>query len=71
LIRELITRVEIGEHVFQLESVGEGKTRFTQAERFSGVLVPLFGFFIGRTERGFEAMNQALKARAEACRHLP
>lgn len=60
-----------GEHIFQLEPVGDDKTRFTQAERFSGVLVPLFGSFIGRTRRGFEAMNQALKARAEACRHLP
>ena len=41
--------------------------RFVQSERFSGILVPLVMAFIGRsTRQGFEAINQALKERAEA-----
>jgi hypothetical protein len=40
--------------------------RFVQDERFTGLLAPLVLRFIARrTWKGFEAMNQALKARAE------
>lgn len=56
-----------GEHSFEIEPLGEGQVRFVQSERFSGILVPLVMAFIGRsTRQGFEAMNQALKERAEA-----
>jgi hypothetical protein len=55
-----------GEHIFRLEALGEGRTRFTQAERFSGILVRAFGSTLDKTELGFEQMNSALKARAEA-----
>jgi hypothetical protein len=56
-----------GEHSFQVEPLGEGQVRFVQSERFSGILSPLIMAFIGRsTRQGFEAMNQALKERAEA-----
>jgi hypothetical protein len=55
-----------GEHSFRIEPAGEGRSRLTQAERFSGLLVRPFGGALGKTERGFEAMNVALKARAEA-----
>jgi hypothetical protein len=55
-----------GEHKFQIESRGK-ICRFHQSERFSGILVPLFGAgLFDATRRGFEAMNAALKARAEA-----
>ena len=55
-----------GEHVFELEPAGDG-TRFQQWERFSGILVPLLRTMIDvKTKRGFEAMNVALKQRAEA-----
>ena len=54
-----------GEHSFQLEPVGDSRTRFVQAERFTGVLVPLLGRALERTERGFGEMNEALKRRAE------
>jgi hypothetical protein len=55
-----------GEHAFGLEELAEG-CRFRQTERFSGILVPLFGAGLPEaTRRGFEAMNAALKARAEA-----
>jgi hypothetical protein len=55
-----------GEHVFEIEPTATG-VRFKQWERFSGILVPLLGKLIdGGTRRGFEAMNVALKRRAEA-----
>jgi len=55
-----------GEHVFIVEP-RDGGTRFVQRERFTGVLVPVLMPMIGNsTHRGFEAMNEALKARAEA-----
>jgi hypothetical protein len=54
-----------GEHKFQIEDRG-ASCRFHQSERFSGILVPLFGAGIfDATRRGFEAMNAALKQRAE------
>jgi hypothetical protein len=55
-----------GEHRFRIETHG-GMCRFHQSERFSGILVPLFGAgLFAATQRGFEAMNVALKQRAEA-----
>jgi hypothetical protein len=61
----LLPGVFDGEHRFQIED--HGKTcRFFQSERFSGLLVPLFGAgMFDATRRGFEAMNAALKKRAE------
>lgn len=53
-----------GEHSFRLEVI-DGGTRLTQAERFSGALVALFGRALDSTETGFQQMNAALKARAE------
>lgn len=55
-----------GEHVFQIEEVAPDRVRFHQEERFKGMLVPLLMRFIeSGTQKGFEAMNHALKARAE------
>lgn len=55
-----------GEHTFEITSLGEGRVRFHHWEKFSGILVPLLSRMLdGDTRRGFEAMNQALKARAE------
>ena len=56
-----------GDHRFLVESAGDGRTRFTQSERFTGVLTPvlaIFGLF-RNTHAGFEAMNRALKERVE------
>lgn len=54
-----------GYHEFHLESVdGERRTRLLQRETFRGALVPIF-LDQRRIERGFRAMNQALKERAE------
>lgn len=55
-----------GEHAFRLEQRAEA-CRFHHSERFSGVLLPLFGEgLLAATRLGFEAMNAALKRRAEA-----
>lgn len=54
-----------GEHLFRLEPLEGGRTRLVQAERFRGVLVPFFRKMLAATERGFEAMNRALRERAE------
>ena len=55
-----------GEHRFRIEPLGTNRVRFVQEEQFRGLLVPLvFRFIEGGTRQGFEAMNQALKARAE------
>ena len=59
-----------GEHSFRIEEHGKA-CRFHQSERFSGILVPLFGAgLFEATRQGFEAMNIALKERAETCTGL-
>ncbi|MBU2811277.1 SRPBCC domain-containing protein [Acidithiobacillus thiooxidans] len=56
-----------GEHYFQLTTISNGHTRFTQGEQFSGILVGVFlSSMEAATTGGFQAMNQALKNRAEA-----
>jgi hypothetical protein len=57
-----------GEHRFRV-AAEDGGTRFTQSERFEGVLVGVVNRWFGMgpaTEAGFEAMNAALKERAES-----
>ena len=53
-----------GTHQFALEDLG-GHTRLTQSETFRGLLVPFTGKTIARTEADFNALNRALKERAE------
>jgi len=56
-----------GEHYFILEETADGATVFRHGETFSGPLAyPLFALIRKDTKAGFEAMNAALKARAEA-----
>ena len=55
-----------GRHRFEVHAAGSG-TLFRQDEYFSGILVrPMRKSLEGSTRRGFEAMNRALKERAEA-----
>jgi len=63
--RLLVPGVFDGRHSFHLEAIGRDRTRLTQAEEFSGILVPLIGKTLEKTRRGFEEMNQALRLRAE------
>lgn len=61
-----------GEHSFTIETRGKGIVRFTQKEKFTGRLVPTMFSVIGaQTLRGFEAMNTALKERAEKVAPVP
>jgi hypothetical protein len=60
----LVSGLFDGEHYFLLEPIEKG-VRFTQGERFSGILVGLMRGMLAATEDGFTAMNMALKERAE------
>lgn len=55
-----------GEHYFRIEPISSNRVKFIQGERFSGLLVAFAksSLDIG-TQRGFVAMNQALKNLAE------
>lgn len=54
-----------GRHRFELTPTADG-TRLVQSEHFTGVLVPFMTKSLDtKTKAGFEAMNAALKVRAE------
>lgn len=56
-----------GRHRFELATTTSGGTRLTHSESFSGLLVrPMRRSLDNHTKPGFEAMNSALKARAQA-----
>ena len=61
----LVPGIFDGEHYFLLEPIGENRTRLTQGEKFSGLLVGLLGSMLAATSAGFKAMNTALKQQAE------
>jgi hypothetical protein len=55
-----------GEHGFRIEPEGDWRCRFAHFETFKGALAgPILWLAGEATRRGFEAMNEALKARAE------
>jgi hypothetical protein len=55
-----------GEHSFVIEPIGNNRVRLVDREIFNGLLVPLQAKDIDtNSRRGFEEMDQALKARAE------
>ena len=55
-----------GEHGFRVEPLGGESCRLAHFEQFKGVLVaPILWLAGDATRAGFEAMNKALKARAE------
>lgn len=55
-----------GEHSFTLTADGNGGTRLTQSETFSGVLVTLLRGSVRGAEAGFRALNEALTQRVQA-----
>ena len=58
-----------GEHIFEISRIGDQRVRLTQRETFKGVVVSLLWRSLSNNTRaGFEAMNMALKARAESQR---
>lgn len=56
-----------GDHTFEIEPLPNGRSRFTQRETFGGVLPKLAeGLLAREAQKGFDAMNQALRARVQA-----
>jgi hypothetical protein len=55
-----------GAHELTVEPRDGGGSRFLQRETFKGALIPFTGGMLRDTAAGFEAMNTALKQRAEA-----
>lgn len=54
------------EHRFRLEPAGEGRTKFLQSEKFTGLLIgPLTNSLLDRTALGFAEMNLAIKIQTE------
>ncbi len=54
---------------FEIEPVAPEQVRVTHVEDVHGVLAPLFGMVLGsRVQASHDALNAALKARAEASR---
>ncbi len=65
--RLLIPGLFTGEHSFSIEALDEKGVRFIQHEKFTGLLVPFMAKSLDKdTKSGFEAMNRALKERAES-----
>lgn len=59
-------------HRFDLRPTSSDSTTFVQTEQFDGLLVRAMRSGLDtRTKAGFEAMNQALKTRAEATARAP
>jgi hypothetical protein len=63
--RLLMPGIFDGAHHLTVEPLSTTRSRFTQSETFTGVLVPLFRSLLKNTDAGFAAMNAALAARAE------
>jgi hypothetical protein len=61
-----VPKVLDADHEFRIEALPNGRTRLTQDEHFSGLLVPLVARSLERgTLPAFAATNAALKERAE------
>lgn len=55
-----------GEHMLRIEEKENGNVHFINCEKFTGVLAPVLMFLRKRdTEKGFIAMNEQLKKRAQ------
>jgi len=63
LVRLLRPGLHDGEHALRIEALGGGRSRFVQSETFSGLLVGFRKGTLAKTANGFQAMNEALKAR--------
>ncbi|OJJ22405.1 hypothetical protein BKI52_06910 [marine bacterium AO1-C] len=63
----LASFVMAGEHNYEIEELEPNKVKFKHYENFTGVLAGIIMKKIGEdTQKGFQMMNEAIKARAEA-----
>ena len=58
-----------GEHYFRLHSLPDGGCRFEHGEHFRGPLFPFVAPMLRDAERTYQAMNEALRSRAESNQH--
>lgn len=64
--RVILPNVFDGEHYFIIKEISESKVKLVHGENFKGILVPLmWGGMEEGTQKGFSAMNAALKAKVE------
>lgn len=64
--RYLVPGLFDGEHIFEIVPLTQNNVKFVQREIFSGVLVPfIWSKIADSTKKGFDAMNNAIKQRAE------
>lgn len=54
-----------GEHFFLIKEETPGSTLLVHGEHFSGLLIPMVGGVLKKTETAFNEMNAALKQRVE------
>ena len=58
-----------GEHYFRLHRLPDGGCRFEHGELFRGPLLPFLAFKLRDADRLYQAMNEALRSRAESNSH--
>ncbi len=64
--KDWLRRAGNGTHYFRIHPLGEGRVRFEHGEEFAGLAVPnRFARGERVLTRGYEALNRALKRRAE------
>lgn len=54
-----------GRHSLTMEALEESRTRFRTHEEVTGILLPVLGKVMRASQRGFEELCAAVKARAE------
>ncbi len=54
-----------GRHALIVDSLADGRSRFTSHEDVSGILLPFAGKVMAASQAGFELMARAVKERAE------
>lgn len=55
-----------GEHFFLLKEESPTSTLLVHGEHFSGLLIPVVGGILAKTEEAFKIMNKALKEQVES-----
>lgn len=62
----IFSRLMCGEHAFLLAPLPDGRTRLVHREQFTGLLAPVFIFFVGkRLHKWYTEANIVLRALAE------
>ncbi len=57
--------------IFEIDPLGDDRSRLRQFEHFSGVLVPFMRGVLRDTQAAFELANEAIKQRAPSQRACP